>query len=411
MKGEFDFTIEVVILLVLTTFMLLFGFLLFGIARGLLPYNPDSTYGLFLVIVSFQVVTMGKTPFGDFRRSWLLVAAGISTAILGAAACFVPGYLTWTARVLVGVILVGGGSSLLLQLLSSEQKATSWMRIGGILTQLAVACALVYVLTVVLGVITLVPGIVSDQTTAILLIAYGSALAYLSWCVWAVRQKYPEDALNQNIASGKGFSLFFDVSLPLSAAILILLGVIITCLGAFLFPINFGVLPFSPDGQLGLLLTVMAIQTMSLGETPVGRFKRSWPIISIGLAFAALGVLSSIVPGVLTGIITVLLGILNVTGGGLFLAKRYLPTLRGIRRQPAAAVALPPGAANLGATQTALNWVALIFGVSTLASGLLPGLVVAGILVVNGLLLIRLASELRQAIGAARVAGPLPESF
>ncbi|MEN6292881.1 MAG: hypothetical protein ABFD07_12810, partial [Methanobacterium sp.] len=76
MRKEYDFSIEVVILMVFAVFMLVFGFLLFKIHTGDLPYAPDSTYGLFLVIVSFQIITMGKTPFGDFRRSWALIIIG-----------------------------------------------------------------------------------------------------------------------------------------------------------------------------------------------------------------------------------------------------------------------------------------------------------------------------------------------
>jgi hypothetical protein len=87
MKHELDFSIEIVILLVLAVFMLLFGFVLFLIQSGVLPYSPDSTYGLFLVIVSFQIITMGKTPFGDYRRSWLLVVIGMCTSTIGMAAC------------------------------------------------------------------------------------------------------------------------------------------------------------------------------------------------------------------------------------------------------------------------------------------------------------------------------------
>lgn len=82
LRDESDLSLEVVILLVLGVFMLLFGLLLFRIHTGNLPYAPDSTYGLFLVIVSLQIITMGKTPFGDLHRSWMIVIIGICTAIL-----------------------------------------------------------------------------------------------------------------------------------------------------------------------------------------------------------------------------------------------------------------------------------------------------------------------------------------
>ncbi|MFY1645413.1 hypothetical protein ACK11Z_16910, partial [Methanoculleus bourgensis] len=59
-----------------------------------------------------------------------------------------------------------------------------------------------------------------------------------------------------------GFRFFRDASLSLPVALLILVGVFLTLLGVLLFPVNIGVIPFSPDGQLGLLLVIIAIQMM-----------------------------------------------------------------------------------------------------------------------------------------------------
>ena len=144
---------------------------------------------------------------------------------------------------------------------------------------------------------------------------------------------------------------------------------------AMLFPVNLGLLAFSPDGQLGLLLTVMAIQMMSLGDTPLGQFKRSWLIIIVGLVFAALeDIVCVIVPGLLTGMIQMLLGLLNAIGGAALLVKRYLPTLQEIRTPPAALIVVPPDVRKMAATQTALNCVAIAFGVAMLVPGLVPGL-------------------------------------
>ncbi|MBM3299264.1 MAG: hypothetical protein FJY85_04855, partial [Deltaproteobacteria bacterium] len=159
MREESDLSLEVVVLLILGVFGLLYGLLLFKIYAGDLPYNPDSTIGLFLVIVSFQMITMGKTPFGDLRRSWALVVIGIGTAILGIVTCFIPGYFTNFVRTLVGIVLFAGGIALFLQLCISEKKAKKWIKIGGILRQLTIACAIVYALTIISGLVTLVPGL------------------------------------------------------------------------------------------------------------------------------------------------------------------------------------------------------------------------------------------------------------
>jgi uncharacterized membrane protein HdeD (DUF308 family) len=392
MNTELDLSVEIVILLVLAIFMIVFGFLLFPIQAGALPYNANAAYGLFQVIVSIQIVALGKTPFGDFRRSWLLVAIGICSAILGMTACFIPGLLTSVVRASVGLVLAGGGLSLLLQLFASREKARTWLRAGGVLSHLTIACTLVYGLTVALGATTLFAGLATGSLTACLLIAYGAGFAYLAWCIWKVRRTFPAASHAREVkdaGASEGFSILSEAALPLSMAILLLLGLLLTLLGLLLFPVNLGLIPFSPDGQLGLLLTVMAIQFITLGDTPLGTFRRSYAITLVGLVFAVLGVVSSIVPGLLTGAITVLLGVLNVTGAAVFLSKRYFLRSRGGAR----------AAAAIEATQTRLNWVALAFGISMLVPRLIPGLIVAAILIVNGLLLFQMASNLWKLTG------------
>ena len=190
-RAESDLSLEVVILLVFGVFALLFGLLLFRIHTGELPYAPDSTYGLFLVIVSFQIITMGKTPFGDLRRSWAVIGIGVCTAVIGMAACFVPGLLADPVRILVGVLLFAGGIALLAQLFFSEDKARLWLKIPGILRHLTVACIVVYVLSIMLGLVTLLPGITTDSVTAVLLIVYGIGFFYLSWSIQKVSRLYP----------------------------------------------------------------------------------------------------------------------------------------------------------------------------------------------------------------------------
>lgn len=184
---------------------------------------------------------------------------------------------------------------------------------------------------------------------------------------------------------------FRDASLPLSVAILIQVGVLLTILGLLLFPVNRGIIPFSPDGQLGLLLVIMAIQMMALGETPIGQYKRSWLLVILGIVFAAMGIVSSIIPGILTGVIRILLGLLNVVGGAVLLTKRFFPVLHGAGDPPTESVVLLPIIKKMTATQTVLNVVAIVFGVTMLVPGLAPVPVIAGVLVINGLLIFVLA--------------------
>ncbi|HWQ09364.1 MAG TPA: hypothetical protein VN436_09660, partial [Holophaga sp.] len=367
----FDLSIEEVVLLVLGVFAALFGALLFRIHAGVLPYTPDSMYGLFLVLVAMQTITLGKTPFGDLRRSWLVVTIGIGAAVFGMGACFIPGPLSGAVRTVVGTLLAFGGTSLLVQL---SRKGRGWMERPGVLRQLASAAALVYLLSLAAGLVTLLPGITSDPRTAVLLLGYGASLFWLAWCIRRTRTQFPPKA---QAACAR------EASLPLSQAMLTLMAVLLTLLGLLLFPVNLGLLPFSPDGQLGLLMVIMAVQMMALGETPVGAYRRAWPLMLTGSGFAALGVFSCIVPGVLTGRLQLLLGTLNVLGAGVFFIRRRLDRRGGEAAGPAIL-------RKLTVLQTILNAVGMAFGLSMLLPGIVPGLVISAILVVNGLLLFML---------------------
>jgi uncharacterized membrane protein HdeD (DUF308 family) len=391
-REESDLSLEVVILLILGVFMFLFGLLLFKISTGELPYTPDSTYGLFLVIVSFQVITMGKTPFGDLRRSWVLVLIGIITAIVGMVACFIPGQLTEMVRILVGILLFAGGISLLLQLLFFEEKARTWIKIPGVLQHLTVACGVVYVITIVLGLITLIPGITSNPQTALFLLIYGISIFYLAWCIQKVARSYPPENL-KSISKEKGglFKSLQSVSLSLSPAVVIMIGVLLFLLGCLLFPINQGTLPFSSDGELGLLTVILALQMTTLGETPLGQFKRSVIIIIVGIVFATLGIFSCIVPGILTGVLQILIGALNILGGVILLTMRFVPMIRGRKKHDPETGPPSSTVKKFMVTQTLLNLVAIAFGLSMIMPGMIPNTLVPVILIINGLLLFALA--------------------
>lgn len=177
MRHASDLSLEVVVLLILGAFMLLFGVLLLAIKDGALPYTRDSAYGVFLVLVSFQTITMGKSPFGDLHRSWGLIIMGLGTGTFGMAACFIPGYLTEAIRVLVGLILSLGGPTLTVRLMASQGARKAWAGGSGMLKQLVVSCLLVYGLSFATGLITLFPGILGDGQTALLLICYGLAFS------------------------------------------------------------------------------------------------------------------------------------------------------------------------------------------------------------------------------------------
>jgi uncharacterized membrane protein HdeD (DUF308 family) len=400
-RDESDLSLEVVLLIILGIFMFLFGIVLFKIHTGELPYSPDSTYGLFLVIVSFQIITMGKTPFGDLRRSWLLILIGIFMAIFGMVSCFIPGFLTEIVRIFVGIILLVGGISLLIQLFTSKQKARTWMKNPGLLKQLTIACGIVYGITIILGLITLLPSITTDPQTAVFLMIYGISIFYLAWCIQKVARLYfspeignaslEEEESNDEV-SRKPSKVLKNASLPLTPAMLIMMGVLITLLGFLLILVARSILTFSADGELGLLMVIIAINIMTLGETPIGPYKRSWLLILIGIIFASFGIFSCIVPGILTGVIYFLIAFLNIAGGIIAIVTTFYAISSAKKKPPEEEVVIPSVIGKLVFTKILLSIGNIAFGLSMLLIGVIPAIIIGGILVVYGLLFFILAS-------------------
>ena len=400
---EYNITLEAVILLVLGIFMGFFGLLLFPIHTGALPYSPDSTYGLFLVIVALQVITMGKTPFGTVRRSWIVILSGITAGIIGMSACFIPGALSDLVRILVGALLVCGGAVLFLQLILNPDKAAVWFRAPGILRHLTIACGLSYVMAFLLGLVTLVPALTNDKLTAALLIIDSVTLFYLAWCIQTVERMYPGKGMTGPLVGDDGELpvLLRDAPLSFTAVILIFLGVLISLLAVLLVPVALGILQLSADGQLGLLLILMAVQVLAIGNTPVGQFRRSWPVVAIGLVFVILGIFSCIVPGVTTFLTRMMIAVLNIAGGIILLALRLYPIVHQARNPSVEPVIIPAVMKHLLILQSVLNIVGILFGTSVLLPGLIPGLVLLVILFCYGLLLFAVAVLLERLPAAA----------
>jgi hypothetical protein len=378
-RAEVDLSIEVVLLVVGGVYFLLFGVLLFLIDKGRLPYSEGSMYGLFVVLVSMQIITMGKTPFGDFLRSWFIVIIGLITAMIGTLAIFFPGYLSMEIRILAALIVLFTGALGLLQLFASRDKARIWMKVPGILQQLTIACVLVYGIELVLGIITLLPGIVTNPLTAVLCLILGMSLFFLAWCIHVVNRQYrqgKEKTTSPTPPSKGGFFLLQEASLTVGNTFNTYQGFLMILLGFLILFNILGIFPsFNSDGQIGLLLVLTSLQLLALGQFVGSQVTRSWLVLAFGLFCAGAGIFSCIVPGILTGIILPLLGLQNITTGVLLLGTQIVaPTLYGIRHPPAEPVPLPPIIKRLFLVLMVTGIVTIVFGINTIAPVVLPNL-------------------------------------
>ena len=376
-----DLPLEVAILLIAGLMMLITGILLFPVSTGALPYYENGLYGLLLFIFALQIVTLGKTPFGDMSRSKPLIVIGVIIAAIGIVTCFIPDLLSQIPRILLFICFAPGGFLLLLQMFLSQEKLRTWVKYGGIFKHLIVGCGVVYVLSILIGLLILVQSMLTTAMTAVVGLIFGVAIIYLALVLRKIYLTYPE-AENTNPGT---------VELSTDKMMLLITGVFMLLLGILLIPVNLSQLPFSGSAQLGLLMVIFAIQMLASGSTPIGPFPRNWLMIIFGLLFAALGIISSIIPGILVKPLTILIGLLNIIGGCITLVKTLLPRLK---KPPKSGGQVPPILHKLFATQLIMGFLSILFGSSMLVSHLLPGLIVGVVLFANGCVLIYLMSIL-----------------
>jgi hypothetical protein len=295
---------------------------------------------------------------------------------VGILACFIPDVFTLLPRVLLIICLGLGGFLQLLQMLFSRDKLQAWIGYGGIFPALAVACGAVYVLSMFAGLLVWEKGLLSVKTTALSVLAYGAAILVLAFLLQKIYRMYPQAAAHLDDTFG----------LTADKAMLFLTGIFMLILGVLLVPVTFGMLPFSGSAQLGLLMVLFSVQMLAFGSTPMGAFPRTWLVVLLGLLFAALGIISCVVPLILVPFLTLLIGLLNLAGGGAGLFKTVMPLMKNFKQKcPAVPILI-----KLTVTRIAMNLVSILFGTSMLVSGLLPGWVVGVILTANGAVLLYL---------------------
>lgn len=369
-----DIPLEVIILLIAGITMLITGVLLFPVSAGSLPYYENGLYGLLLFIFALQIITLGKTPFGDMRRSKLLLAAGVVIASVGIVTCFVPDVFS-LPRMLLFFCLGPGGLLLLLKMFFTGEKFRTWVKYGGIFWHLIFGCSAVYVLSMLTALLIWKQSLLTTPMTAVVVLIFGSAIVYLAFVLRTIYRTYPEAE-----KTCKG-----NIELSTDQALILLSGIFMMLLGVLLIPVSLNMLPFAGSAQLGLLMVIFSVQTLATGNTPIGSFPRSWLIIIFGFLFVSLGIVSCIIPGILVLQLTFLIGMLNILGGALTLWKICIPRLKK-SEEPEGPVA--PVLKKLFAVQLTMNLLTILFGTSMFVSNLLPGLIIGVILAANGCLLL-----------------------
>ena len=374
---EADLSLEVVILLFAGMAMLVLGLLLFPVYAGILSYYEDGLFGFMLVVYALQIISMGKTPFGDMRRSRTVILFGVIIAAIGIVTCFIPDIFENVPRILLITFFGAGGIILLLQMLLGQNRYRLWRKYGGIFNHLILACGVVYLVQILIAFLIFDPNLLRGAQVATAALLYGLALFYLACVLQRIAWRYPPT--QQKPPSDGGLSM--------DNVILLLTGVFMVLLGLLLLPVNLGLLPFSGGAQLGLLMVIFAIQMLALGSTPIGAYPRSWLIILLGFFFGALGVISCIISDILVMPLTLLVGLLNIAAGIIGIVKVTLKARK-------TAEPIPTTLLKINSALLVTNILTILFGTTMLFANLVQGLIIGMVLAANGCVLLYLLHQL-----------------
>lgn len=377
-----DIPIDLVILVIAGLTMVIAGLLLFASYAGKVSYYENGLFGLLIFIYALQITVLGKTPFGDVpQRPLSVLILGIFVACIGIITCFIPDLLKGIPRFILFICFGPGGILLLLQMFFSKDKFPLWRKKGGILMALAVNCTAVYSLSVFISILLIDKNYISGGLISFSVLLYGVLVFTLTAVLFKIYALYPDAA--ERPSAG--------VQLSDDRAVILITGVFMVLLGILLIPVTIGLLPFSGSAQLGLLVVIMSIQMIAFGNTPLRSFTRTWPLVFMGLIFASMGIISCIVPGILVPCLTLIIALLNIGGGVIPLVKMIHSRSRKKGRGSAD---VPSIIKKLFLTQSTLNILSIVFGVSMLINNLIPGPVIGVVLTANGIVLLYLISIL-----------------
>lgn len=377
-----DIPIDLVILVIVGLTMVIAGLLLFASYAGKVSYYENGLFGLLIFIYALQITVLGKTPFGDVpQRPLSVLILGIFVACIGIITCFIPDLLKGIPRFILFICFGPGGILLLLQMFFSKDKFPLWRKKGGILMTLAVNCTAVYSLSVFISILLIDKNYFSGGLISFSVLLYGVLVFTLTAVLFKIYALYPDAA--ERPSAG--------VQLSDDRAVILITGVFMVLLGILLIPVTIGLLPFSGSAQLGLLVVIMSIQMIAFGNTPLRSFTRTWPLVFMGLIFASMGIISCIVPGILVPCLTLIIALLNI-GGGVIPLVKMIHSRSGKKGRGSADV--PSIIKKLFLTQSTLNILSIVFGVSMLINNLIPGPVIGVVLTANGIVLLYLISIL-----------------
>lgn len=101
------------------------------------------------------------------------------------------------------------------------------------------------------------------------------------------------------------------------------IGLIMLVIGAVLFSVAAGALPYYRDGVYGLLLVMLGLQLQTIEKTTIRSVQRSWPVLISGIIITQIGIVTCFIPGIFGDIPKFLVMIAFGAGGVLLLLQIF----------------------------------------------------------------------------------------
>lgn len=364
--------LESVVLLLFVMTMLILGFVLSTLFTGAIEYSVFGFYGITLFLFGFQIFALGKTPVGDAKQSLAVFIIGLIISLLGIVLCFTTSVPEYIPKYLIAAILGVSGVILFIRMLTSKNQYPFWKKSGdSLLMRLAFVSTIIYVFDILFALILILENIIPLTVKIVFAFLFGVILFWFTIIRQKTLIKYPvtSPAIGLDILS------------------ILILALYLITLGILMIPTNIGLIEFTGSAQLGLLMVIFAIQTIAIGNTPIGAFRRTNFVVILGITMAVLGITAIFVPDILVFTLNLLIGLLNIVSSLIFFIKNIPSLIKS--KEPKDKISKQMSAASF-----AMNIFAFLFGLSMLISGLITGLAQSALLFLFGGALLYLLSRI-----------------
>jgi len=354
---EINISLEVIMLLVCGLAICIVGMVLFPVSTGALSYYDAGGFGLLLIMLGFQWQISGVTPVGFIKRSWPLILPGIVVTGLGFITCFFPGISGDLPKYLVVAIFGIGGLVQFLDLVYSKEKYPTWTEANDRLIshRLPLSCAIVFLFEILIaGIIAIqliMPGVIPIALVAGFVLLFGISLIWMGVTLHEVYRVYPQKDRSTNTPG-----------IPLDTVMMIQNGLFMLLFGGLIL-VSLGSLPVSSGAQHGVLALMIGIQVLLTGSMMGLSLRRNGLVLLLGTGLVAAGTLFVLLPDLSLVPLRIFIGVLNILGG-LYIA--YTIASAVIKTMTVRDILLLGSVAFVGV-------VLILFGLSTLILGLIPG--------------------------------------